>query len=353
MPNWVQNNVSFSGDKAEIKEMLEKIKNDETGYGSIDFNKIIPMPESLNIECGSQTDKGMGMVKKYLESMSEEQKSKEGSYEEFVAELREHSDDISDEEEKKIWNLGVSAVDNIYRYGSPTWYEWSCKHWGTKWNACYCTEKNENAQSISFRTAWATPFPVILKLSEMFPNVEIKTEFADEDIGQNCGEFILKGGELVSMQKPETNKEALELFAKVWNTDLGNYSLHINQTGTDYVYTDNDEFELVELFGKPALFTNQRLTADKVPQGLNLYHLRISDDGDRFASIEPKVTVNHGGSVITNENIDFGDKGYISFTDETEPNFIGGDNISIDDYVTENFTMDSFEEQSGGMNLCQ
>lgn len=107
MPNWVQNNVSFSGDKAEIKEMLEKIKNDETGYGSIDFKKIIPIPESLNIECGSQTDKGMEMVKKYLESMSEEQKSKEGSYEEFVAELREHSDDISDEEEKKIWNLGV------------------------------------------------------------------------------------------------------------------------------------------------------------------------------------------------------------------------------------------------------
>lgn len=51
MPNWVQNNIKFSGDTAEIKKMLEAIKNDEINFGSIDFNKIIPMPESLNIEC--------------------------------------------------------------------------------------------------------------------------------------------------------------------------------------------------------------------------------------------------------------------------------------------------------------
>lgn len=79
MPNWVQNNITFSGDDAEIKKMLEAIKADEIGFGSIDFNKIIPMPESLNIECGSRTDKGIKMVKNYLENMPEELKSKEGT----------------------------------------------------------------------------------------------------------------------------------------------------------------------------------------------------------------------------------------------------------------------------------
>ena len=59
MPNWVQNNIKFSGDTAEIKKMLEAIKNDEISFGSIDFNKIIPMQESLNIECGSITNKGI------------------------------------------------------------------------------------------------------------------------------------------------------------------------------------------------------------------------------------------------------------------------------------------------------
>ena len=72
-----------------------------------------------------------------------------------------------------------------------------------------------------------------------------------------------------------------------------------------------------------------------------------------FAALEPEVRVNHGGSVITSENIDFGEEGYIEFNAENSINFIGGDNLSIDDYVTENFTMDISGQQSGGMGLCQ
>ena len=48
MSNYVQNNITFSGDDAEIKKMLESIKADEIGFGSIDFNKIIPIPEWLS-----------------------------------------------------------------------------------------------------------------------------------------------------------------------------------------------------------------------------------------------------------------------------------------------------------------
>ena len=92
MPNWVQNNIKFSGDTAEIKKMLEAIKNDEISFGSIDFNKIIPMPESLNIECCSITNKGIEMVKNYLESMPEELKGKEGTYEEFIRKVKERID---------------------------------------------------------------------------------------------------------------------------------------------------------------------------------------------------------------------------------------------------------------------
>lgn len=58
MPNHVENHIEFSGDKQRIDAMLEQIKDDEYGIGTIDFNKIIPMPESLNIEAGSKTDRG-------------------------------------------------------------------------------------------------------------------------------------------------------------------------------------------------------------------------------------------------------------------------------------------------------
>ena len=52
MPNHVENHIEFSGDEQRISAMLEQIKNDEYGIGTIDFNKIIPMPESLNIAAG-------------------------------------------------------------------------------------------------------------------------------------------------------------------------------------------------------------------------------------------------------------------------------------------------------------
>lgn len=355
MPNWVQNNIKFSGDTAEIKKMLEVIKNDEISFSSIDFNKIIPMPEALNIECGSRTDKGIEMVKNYLESMPEKLKGKEGTYEEFIADLRNHSTDISDEKEKKIWDVGVTAESNLYQYEAPTWYEWCCKNWGTKWNACGYDENTDYSDSdfIWFQTAWSAPVPVIQKLSEMYPNIELTLEFADEDLGQNCGEMKFKDGDIFEEYIPQTGKEAIEFAARVWEYDLSDFQLHLNATGTDYIYTGESDYELIELFGKPALFTDERLTLNDVPLGLNLYHIRMSDDNGMFAALEPEVKVNHGGSVITSENIDLGEEGYIEFTDETRPNFLG-QGLSIDDYVTDNYTMDASEteEQLGGMQLC-
>ena len=47
-----------------------------------------------------------------------------------------------------------------------------------------------------------------------------------------------------------------------------------------------------------ALFSNGRLMPEQIPEGLYAYDLRHSDDGGRFCAIEPKVGVNHGGTVL-------------------------------------------------------
>ena len=60
------------------------------------------------------------------------------------------------------------------------------------------------------------------------------------------------------------------------------------------------------------------------------YHLRHSDNGSRFCSVEPRVGVNHGGSVLLREPLDFGKRGYLSFTAKTEPNFIGASETFAD-----------------------
>ena len=52
MPNYVSNMIKMKGITA--LPLFEKDK--ETGEKYFDFNKLIPMPESLDIESGSHTD---------------------------------------------------------------------------------------------------------------------------------------------------------------------------------------------------------------------------------------------------------------------------------------------------------
>ena len=57
-----------------------------------------------------------------------------------------------------------------------------------------------------------------------------------------------------------------------------------------------EEYEHVELFGKPALFTDSRISRFTVPQGWFCYDLRGSDyDPGRPIMVENSVVVNHAG----------------------------------------------------------
>ena len=59
MPNHVTNVLTLHGESDQIRAMLEAIQYDDLGIGSVDFNKIIPMLESLNIEASSQPSTGL------------------------------------------------------------------------------------------------------------------------------------------------------------------------------------------------------------------------------------------------------------------------------------------------------
>ena len=48
----------------------------------------------------------------------------------------------------------------------------------------------QDGDALNFLTAWSAPHPVMEKLAEMFPDVGIEHEWADEDIGySNCTEI--------------------------------------------------------------------------------------------------------------------------------------------------------------------
>lgn len=334
MPNHVTNIVNLIGDRKKVNDLLEKIKNDEKGIGTIDFNKIIPMPEELNITSGSGTSRGLEAYKDFIEVYT-------------LSGTREDADllNIPEESEKAFlgirtdidphdWELGKKAFQNELKYGAPTWYDWRIGNWGTKWNAYGFDDQPSRNGTLRFDTAWSAPHPVIAKLAELYPDIEIEHEWADEDIGFNCGRYAYRDGERYEEYFPEGRVDCVNYALKVKGYDPADYGLYLNAKGDNYIYIEDDEYEPIELFGKPALFTEKRKTDADIPHGLHCYQLRASDDGsEQYATVEKYVTVNFSGSVITSDEIDLDENGYVELGEDNSPNFIGGDKISIEKYI--------------------
>lgn len=220
MPNHVTNVVKIIGEKEKVEEMLKAIQDDECGRGTIDFNKIIPMPESLNIISGTQTDRGLEFYKSFVDVYT-------------LMGTRKGLDllNIPEESEKaflkartdidaETFELGKKAYKNILQYGSPDWYDWSIKNWGTKWNAYGFDEYTPKDVSgtdptVTFQTAWSAPHPILQKLSEMYPDIYFEHAWADENIGYNCGRKIYENGECVQEYYPD-GVEAYRFANEVW-----------------------------------------------------------------------------------------------------------------------------------------
>ena len=101
---------------------------------------------------------------------------------------------------------------------------------------------------------------------------------------------------------------------------------HSKLHNQEKIQIDNDQqYQEVELFEKPALFSNGRISHDDLPEGVYCYDLRGSDDDPGFPiCVEERVVVNHAGSVILTAPLEFSEEGRLYFTDENGLNFNGG-----------------------------
>ena len=111
-----------------------------------------------------------------------------------------------------------------------------------------------------------------------------------------------------------------------------------------------DKLDVIEVLDRRALFSNGRLMPEQIPEGLYAYDLRHSDDGGRFCSIEPKVGVNHGGTVLMRDILDFGESGYIPLDEDTEPNFLG-ETMTASEFAEEEAQDETMQTEGMGMNL--
>jgi hypothetical protein len=225
MPNHVTNILTITGPE----ELVTKIKSEISGVYDdgtpmhIDFNKIIPRPDTLNITSGSSTSNGIAIIKYRAGDTSEIRKIMGYNW---ATDFATPEELITYMLEKGSANLeeAQQALDNIRDYGHQDWYSWSTSNWGTKWNA-YSQNSDEGSNEIAFETAWSTPYPVIEALSRKYPEAVISIRYADEDFGHNVGEYTFQAGDVVEETTPEGGSdEAFELAADIqgspeWFTD--------------------------------------------------------------------------------------------------------------------------------------
>ena len=250
MPNHIKNIISITAKLDRVNAILSEIQNDERGIGSLDFNKLIPMPESLNIESGSRTNKGIALYREFLteslalaaenliNGVSEKQESKS------VQNLCDKYAELT-KDDPEVMILGKQACYNIEKYGCPTWYEWSNTAWDTKWNA-YDFGEYSGGSAISFSTAWSSVPKILTVLSEKYPDVQFDYSWADEDIGYNVGKSTYQNGEVTDSYMPVGgSREAYELAADIKECDLAqDYNLHLSEDETTYEYKEDDELEV-------------------------------------------------------------------------------------------------------------
>lgn len=281
MPNNVTNQITFGSEGAALaafQRMAHDMRMEGQPLGSFDFNKLLPMPEELNIEAGSRTDRGLRLVREYRHALSDlERRRPDLSPADYAEEVRQCEELYQEKRmaDPEIWALGEQAYSNVQRFGSSTWYEWCYRNWGTKWNTYGFPPLEKNSDTLVFFTAWNSVPKIITLLSRRYPEQTVTYRWADEDVGHNVGELTLKDGEVIDIHVPESgSREAYEMAAGIMGVDLSDYDLHLTADGKSYEYghmvedPDEDPAPISDKLERdPPLAPAEQAKADKKKRG--------------------------------------------------------------------------------------
>ena len=116
MPNHVTNIIEIKGNPARIKSLFEAVQSDEYGLGSIDFNKLIPMPPELDIEESSLTDRGLKAYKEFIEVYTFNGKKEDFDLLNIPQKAEQAFLRVRPDIDRAAWNLGRQAFQNEQKY---------------------------------------------------------------------------------------------------------------------------------------------------------------------------------------------------------------------------------------------
>lgn len=203
MPNHCSNEFIIKGSKEDLAHFIENYTTIPEGSTEeqrvIDCNKIIPMPEELNIESGGRGESTYEILRHSSDTLLKDINTIAFKFEKFKAKLipllnkpwetitvGESIDILRNHEELKDsfdFELGEKYFSNKQKYGYTTWYDWRCAIWGTKWGAydATCEMNSEGTEWTGvFYTAWVPAANVYRRMVELNPKLHFTIKYKDE-----------------------------------------------------------------------------------------------------------------------------------------------------------------------------
>jgi hypothetical protein len=264
MPNHIENIVSFKGSKDDVVEVMNILFD---GEGNVTFDGFLPMPEEL-----VGTSSPVRIVSK----------------KDYVLAVKKRGKDIKDGKDVFGGLPMTSKMQSelLSKYGVDNWYDWACNNWGTKWGAYDGNKCNDN--TLRFCSAWSTPYPAMVKLSEKFPEVVIKVRFADEDFGSNVGEYELCGGVVTNQNVPDSGSyEAYKMAIDISGGGDWMIDRLFELDADELEDIDTDSFFMVAI----EMAYEEDIADADIPKPINekLLKMAIEDENFEYASELKKI----------------------------------------------------------------
>lgn len=221
MPNWTHNYIHTD------KETFLKLKELTNNAGSFDFNRLIPMPEPLDVTSGSTNDTDIYYyLSERLNLTHGKVKEKEESklFDGCLSCIREQVEKAVKlgQMNDNNYNMGHTLLKNLQEYGAKTWYEWRTTNWGTKWNACG-TGWDLYENTVSFDTAWREPMPIFEKMQELFPSSEFSILVSYEEGAESMFRTINGKIELIMDKDYDWDEDEWKTIYKNDSIDLSDF----------------------------------------------------------------------------------------------------------------------------------
>jgi hypothetical protein len=176
MPNWVYNHLTIEGSEEDINKVKAQV--------------------------------GAVVKRKYKSADEVNEEVDEEPIFSFMNILPPPEDKLDEYHAVHGYTGGEKTGDTKYN-----WYNFNVREWGTKWDArdVDLLEEHKTSLHYKFDTAWSPPTPVIEKLAQQNPNLNITLEYREE---QGWGGEVAFNGSFVEVIKewdvPDSHAEEIE-----------------------------------------------------------------------------------------------------------------------------------------------